>query len=59
MRGRNRSTNDPSADDPSLSHLPPYKALNSGLLSYLPRLVLPYAGLARMDRPGFARLPPK
>ena len=56
MQRKNRSTNGPSADDPPFSHLPPYKAPNTGLLSYVPRLVLPYAELARIDKPGFALL---
>ena len=39
-----------------LSHfpdLPPYKAPSTGLLSYVPPLLLPYAELARLDKPGF------
>lgn len=35
-------------------HLPPYKAPETGLLSYIPLSLLPYAELARIDKPGFA-----
>ena len=41
---------------PLLRHLPPYKAPSTGLLSFVPTFLLPYAELARIDKPGFATL---
>ena len=36
--------------------LPPYKAPSVGILSYVPHIILPYAELARIDKPGFITL---
>ena len=36
--------------------LPPYTTPSTGLLSYVPESVLPYAELARIDKPGFIAL---
>ena len=40
----------------SFPDLPPYEIPSSGILSYIPRFLLPYAELARIDKPGFAIL---
>ena len=38
---------------PSFPDLPPYQVPSTGLLSHVPLLLLPYAELARIDKPGF------
>ena len=37
-------------------HLPQYEAPSTGLLTYVPNQLLPYAELARIDKPGLAPL---
>ena len=42
--------------DSTLLKLPPYTAPRTGILSYMPQSVLPFAELARIDKPGFLAL---
>lgn len=42
--------------DPLFADLPPYEVPTTGLLSYVPRFILPFAELARIDKPGFIAL---
>ncbi|KAL8725050.1 MAG: hypothetical protein Q9166_007604 [cf. Caloplaca sp. 2 TL-2023] len=45
-----------STEGKPFSELPPYEAPSTGILRYVPVSILPFAELARIDKPGFAVL---
>ena len=53
MEKTDKSSHVRSNHHPLFPDLPPYKAPSTGLLRYVPTLLLPYAELARIDKPGF------
>ena len=50
------STSNPIKHFRPFPNLPSYKPPSSGLLSWIPPSILPYAELARLDKPGYAPL---